>query len=111
MSRYTSCRPDKRKHPVLVRHQRIGTNQNSFDPTEHSRVCPDAKCEANQRKEGKTRTTSKHSEPKTKILEKSLHLVRHSVRSASIGFTNVARRAGIHEARSVAAKRRSATPK
>ena len=33
-------RADERKHLVLMRHERIRTDQNSFDPTEHRGVCP-----------------------------------------------------------------------
>src|SRR5262249_44982993 len=93
----------QRKHMVLVRDQRIRANQNSFDPTEHRGVGSDAECEAKQRKNGKSRTAPKHPEAEAKILEKRLHLVRHSDRNASIGSTRVARRAGKKQARSAAA--------
>jgi hypothetical protein len=35
--------PAKGEHSVLVRHKRIGANQNSFDPTEDGGVRTDAK--------------------------------------------------------------------
>jgi len=38
----SACLADKRKHSVLVLHQRIWTNQNSFDPTEDCRIRADA---------------------------------------------------------------------
>src|SRR5205823_15043691 len=56
----------------------------------------------------KARSAPKHSETEAKVLEKSLHLVRHSVRSASIGFTNVARRAGKKHASKATAPKVSA---
>jgi hypothetical protein len=71
---YTARRANKREHPVLMRYERIRPNQNSFDPTEHRSIRPDAECEAKQRKNGKSGTAPEHPEPEAKILKKRLHL-------------------------------------
>src|SRR5205823_4601919 len=71
---YAARRANKREHSVLMWHERIRPNQNSFDPTEHRSIRPDAECEAKQRKNGKSGTAPKHSQTEAKILEKRLHL-------------------------------------
>src|SRR5262249_28818557 len=91
------------KHTILVRDQWIGANQNSFDPTQNGCVGADAQRQAKDSQYGKAGTTPKHPKTEPKILEKRLHLARHSARSASIGFTRVARRAGKKQARIAAA--------
>src|SRR5438067_11505313 len=70
---YAARRADERKHPVLMWHERIRPNQDSFDPTEHCGVCPDAECEAKQRKNRKSGAAQKHPKTEAKILEKRLH--------------------------------------
>src|SRR5262249_27856910 len=94
VSRYPARRADKREHPVLMWHERIRPNQNSFDPTEHRGVGSNTECEAKNCQDGKARTASKHPEAEAKVLEKRLHLVNYSARSAIIGSTFNARRAG-----------------
>src|SRR5262249_29543645 len=98
----------QRKHSVLVRNKGIRANQNSFDPAQYRSVRSDSEGKTKNRKNGKAGTAPKHSEPEAKILKKCLHLVRQSARSASIGFTNVARRAGRKHASSATAPRASA---
>jgi hypothetical protein len=56
--------------------QRIRPDQNSFDPTKHRGVGPDAKSQAKQRKNRKSRTAQKHPKTEAKILEKCLHSFR-----------------------------------
>src|SRR5262249_46493325 len=56
ISGYASRRADKGEHPILMWHQWIRPNQNSFDQTENRRICPDTECEAKQRKNGKSGT-------------------------------------------------------
>ena len=56
VSWYSAGRANKREHSVLMWHERIRPNQNSFDPTEHRSIRPDAECEAKQRKNGKSGT-------------------------------------------------------
>ena len=51
VSWYAARRANKREHPVLMWHERIRPNQNSFDPTEHCGVCPDSECEAKHGKD------------------------------------------------------------
>src|SRR5215469_15777399 len=70
---YAARRANKREHPVLMWHKRIRPNQNSFNPTEHRGVCPNAKGEAKHRKNGKSGTAQEHSETEPKILKKCLH--------------------------------------
>src|SRR5215475_1771967 len=92
----------QRKHTFLVSDQRIGADQNSFDPTQNGCVGADAQRQAKDSQYGKARTAQKHPKTEAKILDERLHLFRHSARSASIGFTRVARRAGKKQARSAA---------
>src|SRR4029077_5584298 len=73
VSRYAARHANKREHPVLMWHERIRPNQNSFDPTEHCGVCPDAECEAKQCKDRKSGTAQEHSGTEPKILKKCLH--------------------------------------
>jgi hypothetical protein len=94
MSWYAARRANQREHPVLMCHERIRANQNSFDPTQNGRIGADPKRQTENCEKRKAGTAPKHSETETKILEKGLHLVRYSARSASMGLTNVARRAG-----------------
>ena len=65
---------DEREHPVLMRHERVRANQNSFDPTKYGGVCADPQSQAKDRQDGKAGTASKHSESKPKVLQKRLHL-------------------------------------
>ena len=51
VSWYAARHANKREHPVLMWHERIRPNQNSFDPTEHCGVCPDAEREAKHGKD------------------------------------------------------------
>jgi hypothetical protein len=55
-------------------HQWIRPNQNSFDPTEHRSICPDAESKAKQRKNGKPGTAQKYSKAEPKILDERLHI-------------------------------------
>src|SRR5262249_14763831 len=49
VSRHATRRADQREHPVLMWHERIRPDQNSFYPTEHRGICADAESEAKQR--------------------------------------------------------------
>jgi hypothetical protein len=59
-----------------VRDQRIGADQNSFDPTQHGCVGADAQRQAKDSQYGKARTAPKHPKTEAKILEKVLHSFR-----------------------------------
>jgi len=63
----------KRKHPVLMRDQRVRTNQNSFDPTEDGGIGADPERQTEDCKKRKAGTAPKHSEAEAKVLQKRLH--------------------------------------
>jgi hypothetical protein len=50
--------------------QRLGTNQNSFDPAENCGVCSDAERQAQDCGDRESRCAPKHSRAETHVLEK-----------------------------------------
>ena len=57
-----------REQPLLIDDQRIGTQQDAFDPAEDRGVGADAEREAQDRQEGKAGTAPQHPEPVPKVM-------------------------------------------
>ena len=58
----------QREHPVLVRNQRIRSDQNSFDPTEHGGVRSDAESQTQNRERTETGSAPKHPRAEAQVL-------------------------------------------
>jgi hypothetical protein len=68
-----------------MRNQRIGTNENSFDPAEYSRVGADAEGETQNREDREARSLQKHSRTEAEILQNSsAHLHTRCSRALSL---------------------------
>src|SRR4029077_9910517 len=59
--------------PLLVRDQRVRSEEDSFDPTEHGGVGADSEREAKNRQRGKAGTAAKHAQPKAKVLQSAFN--------------------------------------
>ena len=68
--RLAACCPAQGEHSVLVRNQRVGANQNSFDPAKDGGICPDAERKTKDRENGEAGAAPEHAGTETKILQK-----------------------------------------
>jgi hypothetical protein len=57
---------------VLVRNQRVGANQNSFDPAKDGGICPDAERKTKDRENGEAGAAPEHAGTEAQILPKLL---------------------------------------
>src|SRR5467141_2700183 len=60
--------PGDGEKPFLVSDQRVGTEEDSFDPTEHGGVGADSQSEAKDSQDGKAGTAPKHAEADAEVL-------------------------------------------
>src|SRR5439155_301639 len=63
-------RAAERNHPVLMRDERIGADENSFDPTQGGRVRANAESQTKDCQNGKSRSAPKHSRAVANVLHK-----------------------------------------
>src|SRR5258707_12773448 len=55
--------------PFLVSNQRVGAEEDPFDPTEDSGIRADPQSEAQNRQDGKARTAAEHAEADAEVLQ------------------------------------------
>src|SRR5229473_8209257 len=69
VARLAASGPGDGEKSFLVSYERVGAEEDSFDPTEDSGIRADPQSEAQNRQDGKARTAAEHAEADAEVLQ------------------------------------------